>query len=138
MDRLQVRAILEEFGGLDGAVMRSIGFEIGDGPKFQSRGWLELDAYRNDVGAWKRLRIEALGSAIFSWTQIFWNTNVVLSFPVEVLEWQGKIVIDFDPLGAKPRRGEVSLSDYYVGGEDIIISEDFDSPRLTNQLAKGP
>lgn len=120
----ELRAWLERFGGLDGALMLSLRWELGAEPK--DRVVLcELRAYCNDEGpahGWQTVMIRAIGSAVFGFLESPWQSNVVINYPVSVLEVGDLRIIDFDPLHPTHEPGGVKVSASFVGGREITLT----------------
>ncbi|GLR13041.1 hypothetical protein GCM10007907_18310 [Chitinimonas prasina] len=123
MGTVNVNAIIEQYGGFDGAVVLGMGFDLGVSNLDRSV-WIILRAYCEyaDEGLpdWYSLRIEARGNVVHAWEEAPWNTNLVLNYPVTIVQLDERIVIDFDPLHAVGVR-DGGLSRFYLGGESIDI-----------------
>ena len=126
MNIAEVDNTLSSYGNLDGALVLKFQFDLG--PTRETRSALvELKAFRNSPtkgkGDWRKLRITALGNAMFSWREMSWDSNLVLTWPVKVIGHSEIVIIDFDPLHSITHKTNVNLSGYFLGGAKILCEE---------------
>lgn len=124
MEVINVNAVVEQYGGFDGAIVLGMGFDIGTS-NLDRCVWVMLRAYceSTDEGlsGWYNLRLEARSNLVFAWEEVPWNTNLIINYPVSVYSLDARTVIDFDPLHSVNVIEGVALSRFYLGGESINI-----------------
>jgi hypothetical protein len=122
-----IRRLLKQYGDLDGAVVLGLSFDWGEDILSRTVS-IDFEAYDSLMeGApndnWKRIRITAIGRAIFSWRETAWNSNCVLNYAVVAFESEHRMMVDFDPLHAAPCPNGIRLSDFFLGGAELNFEE---------------
>ncbi len=120
----EILEFLRRFNGFNGAVVLSFRVNFGTSDD-DSEVIFKLKAYCDDSGSehgWHQVVIHVRKRVIFSWVESSWDTNLVLNFPVRLIEWNDLQIIDFDPLHARQKELGLAVSEWFVGGLDVSIS----------------
>ena len=118
--------ILRRYEWFDGSKVVAFGMAM-EPDQLSSSVWVELNAYRiediNRTAGWTRVKLIARGNAVFSWRHLPRDQNVLPNHPVSVSRSKELIVVDFDPLHPVENIDDVSISNFFVGGNDVSVEE---------------
>jgi hypothetical protein len=122
-----IRRLLKQYGDLNGALLLGLSFDLGKDILSRTVS-IDFKAYDSLLESapkdnWKRIRITAIGRAIFSWRENAWNSNLVLNDAVIAFEVEHRTLVDFDPLHAAPCPNGNRLSDFFLGGAELNFEE---------------
>jgi hypothetical protein len=122
-----IRRLLKQYGGLDGALLLGLSFDLGKDILSRTVS-IDFKAYDSLMESapkdcWKRIRITAIGRAIFSWRETAWSSNCVLNYAVVAFEAEHRMLVDFDPLHAASCPNGIRLSDFFLGGAELNFEE---------------
>lgn len=126
MQQTDLEERLERYEGFDGAKVLGFGFSSGDSAAATS-AWIELKAYSTNApeagGEWVRVRVVAIGEAVFSWKDYPRNQNVWPNWPAKLLSVDGLTILDLDPLHPTDRIGDAAVSAFFLGGKTLTFGE---------------
>ncbi len=114
----ELTTVAERFGGFDGAIVQSLSFQAGPSVQ-ESVVILNLLAYsewEGREGGWKQVILTATDLPEFGWLETSKNTNLVLNYPVKILEQGRKLIVDFDPLHPVDK-----VSSFFIGGRELSL-----------------
>lgn len=126
----ELQAIVDQFGGFDGAVVLSASCQYDEPPNRERRALIRISAFsqlqEENGHGWKTVSITAEGGAVFGWIECPKNSNGVLNWPVRILTHGPLVIIDFDPLHPVDSPLGIGLSAFFIGGQkvDVAVAED--------------
>lgn len=116
---------------MNGAVIISLSVNFGISEE-DSEVICQTKVFCDDSGnenGWHQIFLHVRKRVMFSWVESSWDTNLVLNFPVRIIDWDGVQIIDFDPLHARQKHPGLTVSDWFIGGLEVSIGKE----RFTNK-----